>query len=146
MARIVLQVLMIALGISAIVIGAAIFFAGPTFAGSTTEALYAALNSSAPPPSPPFTPVADSELRFYAPFWVVYGGVLIWTARGLAARMAWVPPLAGLFFAGGVGRLISLIVVGPPHPAFTMLMGSELVLPPLFVALWWAARRGRPGG
>jgi hypothetical protein len=143
MARLALQALLIALGVAAIAIGSSIFFLGATFTGATNEALFNLL-SGGTETSPPFTPTVDSELRFYAPFWVLYGAGLVWVARGLAERLRWVPPLAGLFFAGGVGRLISLAAVGPPHPAFTMLMVIELVLPAVFVGLWTVARRG-PG-
>ena len=145
MVRTVLQVLLFALGVSAIAIGSSIFLLGATFTGGQAETVFNLL-SGGRTHSPPFTATADSELRFYAPFWVVYGGLLIWTARRLATRLRHVLPLAAVFFAGGVGRLISLLVVGPPHPAFTMLMVIELVLPPVFLALWAAARRGRPDG
>ena len=138
--RLVLQILLIALGAAAIAIGSSIFLIGPTVTGATNEALFNAL-SGGTTTSQPFTPTADSELRFYAPFWVLYGAVLIWVAQGLAARLKWVPGLAALFFAGGVGRLISLLAVGPPHPAFTMLMVIELVLPGVVLGLWALLRR-----
>ena len=138
--RLVLQILLIALGAAAIAIGSSIFLIGPTVTGATNEALFNAMTGGAAM-SPPFTPTADSELRFYAPFWVLYGAVLVWVARGLAVRLSWVPGLAALFFAGGVGRLISLLAVGPPHPAFTMLMVIELVLPGVVLGLWALLRR-----
>ena len=50
-------------------------------------------------------------------------------------------PLAGLFFVGGLGRALSYAAVGAPHPAFVMQMATELILPPVFLALWQAARR-----
>ena len=46
-----------------------------------------------------------------------------------------------VFFAGGIGRLISLIAVGWPHPAFVVLMAIELILPPLLIWLWRGARK-----
>jgi hypothetical protein len=139
-ARAVLRVLLLLLGVSAIVIGTSIFVLGATFTGATAEGLFNAVAGGSAH-SPAFTATADSELRFYAPFWAVYGGLLVWVARDLAGRLAWVPPAAALFFAGGVGRLISLLVVGPPHPAFSGLMAIELIAPPVFLALWAAARR-----
>jgi hypothetical protein len=48
-----------------------------------------------------------------------------------------------VFFAGGVGRAISHLSVGTPHPFFTVLMAIELLLPPVLVLLWLAARRQR---
>ena len=140
MARTVLHILLVLLGVSAVGIGMSIFMAGATFTGAATQRLFNAVMGGTEL-SPAFTADADSELRFYAPFWVAYGALLVWVARDLGNRLAWVPPAAALFFAGGVGRLFSLIVVGPPHPAFTGLMLIELVLPPVFLALWAAARR-----
>ena len=64
-------------------------------------------------------------------------------ARDLAARMSWVPYLAGAFFAGGVGRAISYAAVGAPHPFFLLLMGLELAIPPVLMALWFASRTPR---
>ena len=42
------------------------------------------------------------------------------------------------FYAGGIGRLVALIAVGPPTPFFVAMLVLELVLPPLMVL---AARR-----
>jgi len=140
MARVTLQVLLLVLGVSAIAIGSSIFLLGATFTGGQAETVFN-LMTGGTVLSPPFTATADSELRFYAPFWVLYGAALVWVARGLETRRRWVPPLAGLFFAGGLGRLISLLAVGPPHPAFSGLMAIELVLPPVFFTLWLALRR-----
>jgi hypothetical protein len=39
--------------------------------------------------------------------------------------------LMGLFFIGGVGRALSHMFVGTPHPAFIGLMVVELVAPVL---------------
>jgi hypothetical protein len=82
----------------------------------------------------------DSELRFYAPFWGAYGLVLLAIARDMSAKLRYVPTMALLFFVGGVGRGLSYISVGAPHPFFIALMAVELLLPLLFVALWRGAR------
>lgn len=82
------------------------------------------------------SPTMDSEMRFYAVFWFSYGLILIWVARGLSQRIQFVPVLAALFFAGGVGRVLSQLIVGLPHPAFTVLMAFELILPIVFAVLY----------
>ena len=139
-ARSLLQILMMPLGAAAILIGGAILLAGPTWTAGVTESLYN-LVAGGRDLTRPFTPTSDSELRFYAPFWITYGGLVIWTALDLRRRRGWVPPLALLFMAGGAGRLISYVVAGPPHGAFVLLMAIELVLPVLMLGLWLAARR-----
>lgn len=140
MALAALKWLMIGLGVSALLIGGSIFLAGATFTGHLAEAMANAVGGGVEL-TPPFSPTVESELRFYAVLWMAYGGVLIWTARGLPPRLNWVPPLAGVFFLGGVGRVIAFFADGPPHPAFVQLMAVELVLPVVFVGLWRAARR-----
>lgn len=140
MARSVLQALLLPLGAAAVLIGGAILLAGPTWTAGVTESLFN-LAFRAHDVTPPFTPTSDSELRFYAPFWITYGGLVIWTSLDLRHRLGWVPPLAALFLAGGAGRLISYVEAGPPHGAFVALMAVELVLPLVMLGLWLAARR-----
>ncbi len=62
------------------------------------------------------------------------------TALSLPRRLAQVPWLAAIFFAGGVGRGLSRISVGAPHPFFTVLMAIELALPGLLALLWLGVR------
>lgn len=143
MALTVLKWLMFALGASALLIGGSIFLAGATFTAHVAETATNAL-AGGTGLTPPFSPTVESELRFYSVLWMAYGGLLIWAARGLAARLAWVPPLAGLFFLGGVGRAIAYAVDGPPHAAFVQLMAVELALPLVFLGLWRVARTKPP--
>jgi hypothetical protein len=104
--------------------------------GHASEWVYDQISHGSPPFSGPFSATADSELRFYAPFWIAYGAILILTARDLRRLRARVPLLSGMFFAGGVGRAIAYWRAGPPHPAFVALMVIELILPLLFMLLW----------
>lgn len=136
----ILSGLLIVLGVSAVVIGLSIVLLGPTPTGQATEALFAFASRAPRLLTEPFTPTADSELRFYAPFWVVYGGLLVHTARDLRRWRERVPLLAAVFFAGGVGRAIAWWRVGPPHPAFLSLMIIELALPPVLMLLWLRRR------
>jgi hypothetical protein len=64
-----------------------------------------------------------------------YGIVLLAVARDISAKLRYVPTMALLFFVGRVGRGLSYMSVGAPHPVFTALMVVELPQPPLFVAL-----------
>ena len=83
----------------------------------------------------------DSELRFYAVFWIGYGALLIDAGRNLGTRMDRVAVLLSAFFVGGVGRLLSLQAFGVPDPLFVALMAIELLLPILLVGVWLLARR-----
>jgi hypothetical protein len=132
--RRILQILLTALGLAAIAISLMIYLLGQA-AVNLVAAGFDALTGQAAPEIT-ISPTMDSEMRFYAVFWFTYGAVLIWVARGLSQRIQFVPLLAALFFAGGVGRVLSQLMVGPPHPAFTVLMAIELVLPVVFVGLY----------
>lgn len=90
-------------------------------------------------------PTLDSELRFYAPFWFSYGLLLLWIARHLPQRFPIVPFVTLVFFAGGLGRLLSMFVVGAPHPSFIMLMWIEILLPIIMMLLYWRLRQSHKG-
>lgn len=127
-----LTIVLAALGASAAAIGAAIFLLGPAAVGRAFAMALAALGLAAPPPRLDGADI-DSEMRFYAVFWIAYGVFLL-----RAARRPWgpeIPPLMGLVFAGGVGRLLSLAAFGPPHPLFQLLAAIELILPAAVLAL-----------
>lgn len=136
-----LQSLLYLLGGAAIVIGLSIFTLGAHATAAVTERLVDLALGKPFDGGEPFSPTADSELRFYAPFWMVYGGVLIWTARDLQTHRRWVVPLAALFLAGGIGRLLSYITEGQPRLPFIILMAVELTLPLVLIPL---ARRSPP--
>jgi hypothetical protein len=135
-----LRVLYALLGVTAIAICLSIVILGPSATAASSEALFDTLTGTPHSRTGAWPATMDSELRFYAPFWGVYGLILLHIARHLPARLGWVPPTAGLFFAGGVGRVLSYVAVGQPHPFFVLLMIIELVLPVIFFALWRAAR------
>jgi hypothetical protein len=125
-----LKGLLLVLGLSAIFIGAIVYVFGAKTAIHWTEMIYAMFLAQ-PPRLNPLTVSAtlDSELRFYAVFWISYGVVMVWGAWDILKRIQFVLILVVLFFFGGIGRVISLIFVGNPHPAFIVLMVIELVLP-----------------
>ena len=135
--RLVLKIL----GLSAILIASSILVLGADATAQTFEAAFDSVTGYGGPRSEPWSPSADSELRFYAALWGAYGVVLVMTARRLEVHSARVPWLAAVFFLGGLGRLASAAQVGPPHPFFQLLTASELVIPVLIVLLWLAVRR-----
>lgn len=83
-------------------------------------------------------PTMDSEDRFYATLFLGFGIAHVWAARDLARRAGVVMALQAVFFAGGLARLVSLALVGPPIPLFLFLGALELLIPP---AVWWGLTR-----
>lgn len=92
---------------------------------------YAAL---ALPPSP----ILDSNLRFFGGMGLAMGLLLLWVLprigrRTVAFRIFWLVALTG-----GIGRLLSLGLVGPP-PGFVMgITVLEIVGAPLLI--YWQSR------
>lgn len=140
MAARVLCILLIVLGLSAILIGLSIYLTGAPHTGGITTQLYDHLTRMSNGSASLEGRTVDSELRFYAPFWMAYGAVLIATARKLKLHLNRVPLLSAVLFAGGVGRGLAYVFTGPPHPAFVVLMATEFVLPVIFIGLWAAVR------
>ena len=136
-----IRIILAVLGGAAVLICLSIMVLGAGPAALSSEHIFDALSGYRGPDSPSWPPSMDSELRFYAPFWGAYGLLLLKTsrdARGWAGRL---PVLAAVFFAGGVGRALSWVTLGPPHPVFIVLMAIELMLPPLLMLMWLATRR-----
>jgi Domain of unknown function (DUF4345) len=88
-------------------------------------------------------PTSDGEDRFYAGLFLCFGVALLWCARDVERKAIYVTALAAALFAGGIGRLIALVAVGPPNAFYVAMLVLELVLPLLMV---YAARAvGQPG-
>jgi len=81
-----------------------------------------------------FTATLDSEDRFYAALFFGFGIAMIWSARDLLSRRKILGFLLGLFFLGGLARILSVLAIGWPHPMFIVLGALELILPPI---LWY---------
>jgi len=77
----------------------------------------------------------DSNLRFYSGVWLGLGLLAFWLIPRIDTESMLFRALWLMIFIGGLGRLISLFIVGLPFlplVAFTLL---EFVGPPLFI--WW---------
>ncbi|BDM70369.1 hypothetical protein HEK616_38560 [Streptomyces nigrescens] len=85
----------------------------------------------------------DSRERFYNAIFLGYGLAWIWTARQAPIPAKAVRALAGIFLLGGIGRLLSLAVHGPPQWFQVPLTVLELVLPPVYFWLADADERTR---
>jgi hypothetical protein len=89
-------------------------------------------------------PNIDSEMRFYSVLWVAYGATALWVARALPRRVVQLRLMLVVFMLGGVGRAISHLVVGAPHPLFAALMWAEIILPPALIGLSYAGSKATP--
>ena len=85
-----------------------------------------------------FSNEIDSEIRFFAAWYVAAGALILRAARHPATETVTVRILFGALFLAGCSRILSMIVVGRPHPFQIGLMVTELVLP-VVVIPWQAA-------
>ena len=67
----------------------------------------------------------DSELRFYATWYVVLGQLLLKAARRPESHAQIVRACGVGFFAAACTRLLSARAAGPPHPFFRVLTVLE---------------------
>jgi hypothetical protein len=136
-----LQICLVLLGVSAVAIALSILVLGAEATATMGERVFGALAGGGGPAGERWPATMDSELRFYAALWGAYGILVLRAAWKLPQALGQVPWLLGVFFAGGVGRLLSRLSIGAPHPFFTALMVVELVLPVVMVGLWLGAGR-----
>ena len=134
-----LRICLLVLGVSAVAIALSIFCFGAGFTGAWAESLFDLVSGWRGPATGAWPATMDSELRFYAALWGAYGVVVLRTGMSLKTRLPQVPWLAAIFFAGGVGRLLSRLSLGAPHPLFTALLVIEVSLPVIMMALWAGA-------
>jgi hypothetical protein len=88
-------------------------------------------------------PALDSQNRFYGVAFTVYGVLLFVAATDLPKYATVLRCVLWVFFAAGVARLVSIATHGTPPAPVVILLGSELLAPPLL--LFWLSRvlRGR---
>jgi len=78
-------------------------------------------------------PVVESELRFYAAFYVAYGLVALRVAPHADRDARTVRALAGALFLAGLSRAGGWLAVGRPHGVQRALLVAELAAPPVIV-------------
>lgn len=81
---------------------------------------------------------AESELRFYAVWWVGTGLFLAWLAPRVQQRTRELRVFAALLFTAGLSRGLAILDSGWPHWTQSVLMGLELTLP--IILITWQAR------
>jgi len=133
-----------ALGLAAVAIGTMIFLAGPDFTASFFGKIVES-TLAVPGYSGGLEHInVDSEMRFYSVFWIAYGACVLWLASRAQESVAAVFGALGLFFLGGLGRMISFVFVGTPDLLFVILMYLELA-GPIVVAMSFGIALRRKG-
>jgi uncharacterized protein DUF4345 len=87
-------------------------------------------------------PSVESELRFYAAFYVAYGVLALRVAPRADRDTPAVRALTGALFLAGLARAAGWLAVGRPHRLQRGLLVIELAAPPLITA--WQARLAAP--
>ena len=80
----------------------------------------------------------DSEMRFYAVWYVVAGAFLLRAPRRIESEAWTIRLVAAGFFVAGCSRILSWVAVGRPYLSQLILMVIELMLP-LIVIPWQAS-------
>lgn len=87
------------------------------------------------------SPSVDSEYRFYAAWYAVFGVLLLGAARRPEESASVVRACGAGFFLAACGRLLSMRALGPPHRSQKVLTAIELVIPAVVVP--WQRRLAR---
>ena len=93
---------------------------------------------------PPWPADLDSHFRFLSGVFLAVGVGFYTCIPGIEAKTGKFRLLAALVFAGGVARLWSMLLAGPPTDGHLVGLGMELVVVPLLV-LWQSRLARRPG-
>ena len=83
-------------------------------------------------------PSVESELRFYAAFYIAYGLVVLRIAPRADRETTAVRSIAAALFLAGLARVAGWRGVGAPHELQRGLLAIELTAPPLIVI--WQSR------
>lgn len=83
----------------------------------------------------PFNSTLDSNLRFYSGIWFAIGLTTLWILPRIEKETVLFRALWLMIFLGGLGRLISLILVGTPFSPFIIFTILEIIGAPLFI-IW----------
>jgi uncharacterized protein DUF4345 len=83
----------------------------------------------------------DTNLRFYCGVWVGVGLALWWLIPTIERQTVLFRVLWGMIFIGGIGRLLSMIMLEWPPVPFVGFTAIEIVGAPFFI--WWQSRVAR---
>ena len=83
----------------------------------------------------------DTNLRFYSGVWVGVGLALWWLIPTIERQTVLFRVLWGMIFIGGIGRLLSMIMLEWPPVPFVGFTAIEIVGAPFFIC--WQSRVAR---
>jgi hypothetical protein len=86
----------------------------------------------------PLNATAEGEHRFFAALLLCYGLGFLWCARDIETKRRPLNLLAATFLLGGLARLASIAVSGPPNLFYSAMLVIELALP--FVLFYLTSR------
>jgi len=105
-----------------------IFRAGLTVLEGTDNPLYGTAGV-------PALPALDSNLRFLGGTGLALAAILIWITPAIERHTVLFRTVWGCRFIGGIGRLVSIAIVGsPPIPMLALTVSEVFIIPPL---LFW---------
>ena len=91
----------------------------------------------------PALPVLDSNLRFFGGVWLGLGLALLWLVPRIETESVLFRVVWGGIFLGGIGRLLSMVMVDLPPLPFVGFTALEVIGAPLFV--YWQHRVATAG-
>jgi hypothetical protein len=118
------------LQITCAVLGAIPILTGLVGMSGVSDPLYASAGL-------PRSTLLDSNLRFFGGVWLGLGIALYCTLPKIQSQTALFRALWGMIFIGGIGRVISMLVLALPPVPFIGFTVLELVGAP-FMVLWQA--------
>jgi hypothetical protein len=77
----------------------------------------------------------DTNLRFYSGVWLGLGLALYWLIPRIETQSVLFRAIWAMIFVGGIGRLLSMMLLASPPLAFVAFTVLEIVGAPLFI-LW----------
>jgi RsiW-degrading membrane proteinase PrsW (M82 family) len=86
----------------------------------------------------PLNATAEGEHRFFAALFLCYGLVFLWCVPEVENKRRPLNLLAATFLFGGVARLASIAISGPPNAFYSTMLVIELAVP--FVLFFLTSR------
>jgi hypothetical protein len=83
-------------------------------------------------------PALDSQNRFYAVAFTLYGVLLFLCSTDIPKYATVLRCVLWVFFAAGLARVVSIALHGSPPPMIWLLLIGEVIPPPLLD--WWLSR------
>ena len=82
--------------------------------------------------------VLDTNLRFYSGVWLGLGLGFFWLIPTIERQTVLFRAIWAMILIGGIGRLLSMMLLAWPPAPFVAFAALEIVGAPLFI--WWQSR------